>query len=273
MRGSAEELVGPAYQQAVERSLVNESLNLGRSQGIEMTYADRSNRVSLSTSDGGTDNLDLDGFKLIGTDPANTPWSTVDVEWVFTGRYENLVAGSWDQFVQFTSPPGEPFALMWGIAGHLQRGESTGAPSVDRDEDYWYAVTADVSVEFGGANLFGSIIYQIIDDATWGDFDVWGFVVQGGAYFTEKLEGFARFEYGQFDADSDLAFFNIDDLWLLTIGANYYIDGQDLKLTADIGFGFDQIDKAWNSDIAGWRVESPGAEPQVVFRTQFQLLF
>jgi len=261
-----EELVRPGYQQAVERSLVSERLGIARSQGIELTWTPGDSRFAIMASDGGTDS-----FGLVGTAPANTPWSSVDSEWAFTARWEQLVAGSWDQFVQFTSPPGDPFALMWGIAGHAQRGEYTGAPSAGRDEDYWYGMTADVSVEFGGANLFGALIWQHYDTPNRDDFDVWGIVVQGGTYFTEKLEGFARFEYGHVEVDD--FFFDFEDLWLLTIGTNYYFDGQDLKWSADIGFGFNAIDVSWNSDIAGWRVDQAGGDPQVVFRTQFQLMF
>ena len=261
-----EELVRPGYQQAVERSLVNERLSIARSQGIELTWTSRSSRAALMASDGGTDS-----FGLVGTAPANTPWSTQDVEWAFTGRWEQLVAGSWDQFVQFTSPPGDPFALMWGVAGHVQRGEYTGVPTPGRDEDYWFGLTADVSAEFGGANLFGAIIWQYYDTPNRDIFNVWGIVLQGGTYFTEKLEGFARFEYGHVDVDQFIIDF--EDLWLFTIGANYYIDGQDLKLSADIGFGFNPIDVSWNSDIAGWRVDADDGDPQVVFRTQFQLMF
>jgi hypothetical protein len=262
-----EELVRPGYQQAVERSLVNERLNIKRSQGIELTWTNRNSRAALMASDGGTDS-----FGLVGTAPANTPWSQPDVDWAFTGRWEQLVAGSWDQFVQFTSPPGDPFALMWGVAGHVQRGEYTGDFTGGlRDEDYWFGLTADVSAEFGGANLFAALIWQYYDTPQRDVFNVWGLVVQGGTYFTEKLEGFARFEYGHVEVDE--FFIDFEDLWLLTIGANYYIDGQDLKFTADIGFGFNPIDVSWNSDIAGWRVDALDGDPQVVFRTQFQLMF
>jgi hypothetical protein len=261
-----EELVSPGYQQAVERSLVNESLNLGRSQGIELLYTSRSSRFAFVFSDAGTDNVG--GFNLVGTDPQNTPWSEPLAEWALTARYEHLVAGSWDQFVQLTSPSGEDFALLLGIAGHYQKDESTGAPSFARDEEEWVAVATDVSAQFGGANLFGSFIYHYIDDPTFGFFHFFGAVLQGGTYFTEKFEAFARLEYGYIDSD-----FEFDDLWVLTLGGNYYFDGQDMKLTADIGFGLNTISSAWDSDIAGWRVESPGVEPQVVIRTQLQLLF
>jgi uncharacterized coiled-coil protein SlyX len=261
-----EELVRPGYQQVIERSLVNESLNIGRSQGVELVWTTRNSRLALMANDGAEDNFG--GFNIVGTRPANSPWSASDVEWSFAGRWEQLVAGSWDQFAQLTSPPGDPFGLMWGIGGHVLRTDYTGAPSIGRDEDRWFGLTADVSAAFGGANLFASVLYQYFDDAQFGIFNVWGVVVQGGTYFTEKLEAYARVEYGHVDSD-----FSFDDLWLLTIGANYYIDGQDLKLSADIGFGFDEVNSAWDSDLAGWRVDGSGADPQVVFRTQFQLMF
>jgi hypothetical protein len=263
-----EELVVPQYQQAIERSIVNESLNIGRSQGVELMFTNRNSRFAIATSDGGENNFG--GFAEIGNPPpSNSPWSATDVEYSFTARYENLVAGSWDQFVQFTSPPGDSFALLWGVAGHVQLDEFTGGPADGtRDEESWFGLTADVSAEFGGSNLFASILYQYMDHPTFDIFNVYGVVLQGGTYFTEKLEGFARLEYGHISSD-----FVFDDIWALTLGGNYYFDGQDLKLSADIGVGLTQINVAWDSDIAGWRSDAPGAEPQVVFRTQLQLLF
>jgi len=199
----------------------------------------------------------------------NTPWNANTCQWSFSGRYENLVAGRWDQFNQFTSPPGDPFALMWGIAAHVQEGESTGEPTLARDEDSWFGFTADVSAQFGGANLFGALIYQYIDDAESRDqFNILGVVVQGGTYFTEKLEGYARVEYGTISFNND-----VPDLWVLTLGGNYYFDGQDLKLSADFGIAFNQVIGAWSSTLAGYRPDVSGAEPQLVFRTQFQLMF
>ena len=55
--------------------------------------------------------------------------------------------------------------------------------------------------------------------------------------------------------------------------SNYYFDGHDIKLSADIGVGIYAVESAWDSDLAGWRTDGNSAEPQVVIRTQFQLLF
>ena len=258
-----EELVEPSRQLAVERSLVNESLNIGRSQGIELTYHDDLWKATLAVSDAGEDSIG--NFALVGTQPQNTPWSAEDTEYAVTGRVESLLAGSWGQFDDFTSLPGEAFGVLLGLAIHAQRNEANGAAFGVKAQ--WYAWTADASVEWGGANAFASFTHHYTDTAAFGQINTYGVVLQGGVYFTAKFEAFARFEYGALDR------FDFADLTLLTLGGNYYFEGHDAKLSADIGFGISRIDGPWDSDIAGWRVESEGAEPQVVIRSQFQLQF
>ena len=262
-----EELVSSERQLAVERSTINENTNVGRSQGIELTYADEVFRGSFAFSDAGEDNLG--GFSLIGTRPANTPALLEDTEFAITSRMEFLLAGSWNQFNDFTSPSDEEFGMLLGIGGHLQYDESNGAFSFSRNEERWFAWTADLSVEWGGANAFVSFVHHYLDDPSIGQVNVYGVVGQAGAYFSPKFEMYTRFEFGAFDTSAA----QFSDLYLITFGGNYYIDGHDIKLTGDIGFGISQIESAWNSDITGWRLESEGAEPQIVIRTQVQLLF
>lgn len=264
-----EELVSSARQLAVERSLINESLNLGRSQGVELTYANHTSRLSFAVSDAGQDQVG--GFAIVGTtSPANSPALQAGfAEYAVTGRYEHLIAGRWAQFDDFTSPAGEEFGLLVGVGAHLQQDEfGTGFGPV-RDEELWLAWTVDASAEWGGASVFASVTHHIIDDPGFGDVNVYGLVIQGGAYLTPKFEAFARFEYGVFD----FAALDFDDVSLLTLGGNYYFDGHDAKLSADIGFGLSEIASAWDSSIAGWRFDAAGSEPQVVIRTQLQLLF
>ena len=59
----------------------------------------------------------------------------------------------------------------------------------------------------------------------------------------------------------------------MTLGGNYYIDGHDLKFSADVGFGLNPVNSLFSSDLADWRVDQPDVRPQIVVRTQFQLLF
>lgn len=262
-----EELVPSQYQLAVERSLVNENMNIGRSQGVELTYARDNYKLMLATGDGATDNVG--GFGIAGGgNPVNTSALTEDVEWSITGRYEYLLAGNWKQFDDFTSPLGEEFAALFGLGAHWQSTEFNGNFGFRRDEINWFAATTDFSAEWGGANAFTSFTYHFIDNPNF-NVNVYGFVVQAGAYFTPKIEAFARWEYAWYSTDAA----TFADLNLATFGVNYYIDGHDLKWTTDIGFGASKVDSAWDSDIAGWRQDADDAEPQIVFRTQFQLLF
>ena len=133
-------------------------------------------------------------------------------------------------------------------------------------------MAADVSVEWGGANTFFSFTYDRVNNgitASGNPVDVYGFVLQGGVYFTPKFEAYARVEYGIFDLSGT----DFDDLAVLTLGGNYYFEGHDAKLTADIGFGINRVELPWGSDIAGWRFDGEGQNPQVVIRSQFQLRF
>jgi hypothetical protein len=269
-----EELVSSAGQLAVERSLINENHNLGRTQGIELLFTGRTNRLSMVFSDGASDNLArVSNTPLAGAAKSaiNTNALVEGTQYAFTARYEELIAGTWDQFADMTSPIGEEFAVLVGVAGHVQMTEH-GTPD---DEKQWYTATADLSIEFGGANLFAAATYHYVDSIFGGvgQIHTTGFVAQGGVYLGPKLETFARFEYGLWDWELPA----ISDLTLVTVGFNYYIDGHDLKWSTDVGYGISQVEAIWGLDerrsLTGWRNENNGRDGQVVVRTQLQLLF
>ncbi len=151
-------LVDSMFQQAVERSLVSERGNLGRSPGIELTYGGRHHTFAVALSNGGEFNV-APGLGIPDA-IANMPvfiggLPAVSNDFAVTARYQQKFAGTWDQFRQLTSPPGEAFALLWGVAGHYQRNDPHAA-GAGRDHTTWVAVTSDVSVQWGGANLFSS---------------------------------------------------------------------------------------------------------------------
>lgn len=261
-----EELVYEGYQQAVERSLINFVNSAGRSQGVELTYGADYDRISAVYSDGSSSPLG-------GLNPnrANTPWNAEDTEWAVTARYEHLFAGTWSQFTDFTSPVGDEFGLMLGIAFQGQASES-GTPSFFGADTSIYGYTADVSAEFGGANAFASWVHNYVDSPN-AIVNFYGLVLQAGFYFTPKWELFGRFEWGWFDVASGTASF--EDLILPTIGVTYYIEGQDVKWTTDFGYGINPVENPYvqGNDISGWRRDPTDVDAQMVFRTQFQLLW
>jgi hypothetical protein len=90
-----------------------------------------------------------------------------------------------------------------------------------------------------------------------------------------KVELFGRYEFAMIDGFNETAIGNAalrnpDPLNLLTAGVNWYIDGQDLKWTTDLGWAITEV-HPWFADInAGWR---PSGSDEIVFRTQLQLMF
>jgi hypothetical protein len=253
-----EYLVDDAQQLAIERSNVSYYYNGGRTQGLLVNYMADQWQVTAGYTD--------------GANQLNTAWSNYDTEYSFTVRGEYLFMGDWAQFTSFTSPRGSEQGLMAGVGFHIQNAES-GTPA--RNELQFYIITGDISWEADGWNLFGSVSYADFDnDAPSGDpasidYSPIGFVVHGGYYFTDKLEGYARYEYNDFD-DFGVSGANIDDLSLLTIGVNHYYNA-NVKASADIGYGFDAIPLA--ADITGARTDFGGDDGQVIVRTQLQLTF
>ena len=108
--------------------------------------------------------------------------------------------------------------------------------------------------------------------------NAYGVVVQPSIYFLPKWEWFSRFEYGYIDFNDSTAlsaagYSDVTDQVpynVITTGVNWYIDGQDLKWTWDIGFGISDVGYSWQNLPAGWRIS---ASDQFVMRTQLQLAF
>jgi hypothetical protein len=250
-----EELVASRYQLAVDRSLINAAFTAGIGQGIMVHYSGDQFRIGASFND--------------GIKTANTPWFVEDTEYSFTGRGEILFSGSWSQFDDFTSWKSEDTGFLLGVAAHYQDGEY-GTASV---ETKVLELTADASVEFGGANLYGAFVWTDLDSEAGGvEANPWGALIQGGVFLNDQWEVFGRFEYGD---DDDVSGTDSDDLVLLTVGVNDYISGHDLKWSTDVGYAFDGVVSFWgNSDAfqSGWR-SSGEEDDQFVFRTQLQLLF
>lgn len=272
-----EELVDSDYTQAVERSLVNENLNLGRAQGIEATWADETRRFSFAWSDGAADSIGFEQPTVIGTNTVNTDALQPDTEFAFTSRYETLIAGSWEQFEDMTSPPGDETGVLFGLGAHWQVSERNGRTTFRRDEIRWFAAAADLSLEYGGMNIFASAMYHYVDLPALGQFNIFGAVGQFGYYLTPKWEMFMRYEWAFLETQNPAL--DAPDLPLLTVGANYYMDGHDFKWTTDFGWAFDAIGSgsggeiSWAKNIANYRQDQRTDDPQVVFRTQIQLLF
>lgn len=297
---SREELVERQYQLAVEPSVVSYALGVDYSQGLELAYVSDTIRGQLAFSDGGYDKVGGQ-LKMAGSMPRNRPFSWGQVEYAFTGRFEFKPYGEWSDFDQFTSAPGGDFGLMFGLGMHVQSWrpdffyQRTG---FNQGDNMWLMATADVSMNFGGASLYGAFTWANTDSEAayyyagqnnfnlppYGDMGTankWGMVVQGAYYILPKIELFARYELGQLSINNEARvpmvggtstlYARENHLNLATVGVNWYIDGQDAKFTADVGYAFNSFGPSWFSGTNGWRVSA--TRDQLVARAMFQLMF
>ncbi len=242
-----EELVESHYQLAVERSALNYIFTGGRADGVALDWMG--------------DQFHVTGMFSDGMNTAQTVWATPDTDFAFTGRVEFLHSGTWDQFSDFTSPAGDEQGIMIGGAIHYEESEDdAGLLDVET-----LVLTADISAEFGGANLYGAYIYRTVDFAGLVDIDQVGFLIQGGVALNDDWEAFARYEFSDFDI------IGVEDLSLITFGVTRYFAGHHAKWTTDIGIGLEEV--AFAPAITGLRTDVVGEDSQVVIRSQIQLLF
>jgi len=265
-----ESLVRSPYHLAIEKTNIDYRMGLGISTGVELDWANNDRRFLLAVSNGSGA---LFHNLIWGAADPVAPLAALsrDTLYSVTMRHEWKLLGDWDQFKQFTSPPGSERGLLIGIAAHRQNterdfsSEDGGIP----DGAFW-GITGDISMQFDGASLYGAVIYQRVTDFNIGFSRVnWlAAMVQGSTYITNKTELYARWEGGGADEEA----FGSNELHLVMLGFNHYLDGQDLKFSADIGFSFGEVSQVMANSITGWAVDTTRRD-QAIFRTQLQLMY
>jgi hypothetical protein len=239
-----EELVSSTRQLAVDRSYVNEQFNQDRHQGVQLFYTGDQFRITGAYGDG------FGSKNTRAYDPTTANALTARVEW--------LAKGTWSQFKDFTSPRGSETGLMFGGAVHWQ--DDKYDPSTD-----FFTWTVDGSLEGDGWNLFAYVVGNHLDEPAVSSTDQIGVVVQGGYYFTDDWEGYARYEWSDLDTPG------LDDISIVTIGVNRYFAKHTLKWTTDLGYAFNAV--PFREKSIDWRADDQSEDGQIVIRTQFQLLF
>ena len=243
-------LVSATKQQAAHRSLIAASDNAGRSEGVQVSYQGERWRFAGALSD--------------GVNATGIPSLSPDTRIAVTGRVEFVAAGEWSRFAALTSPPESGTGVLLGGAVHYQKRDA-GAPLIHAQQLLW---TADVSIQLGGANLFGYVVgNRLSGDGVTPDATRLAVVLQGGVYVTPIWEVFGRYEWAKPDTVGE------SDLSLLTAGFNCYLHGQQLRWTTDVGVGLNPVTATFANGSANWLADQPGRDGQVVVRSQFQLLF
>ena len=246
-----EELVDARYQLAVERSVANYLYTAGYTDGLSVEYTGKQLHFVGSFNNGMNDAVYGGVISTGGT----SLFTSAIADFAVTARVEWLFDGEWDQFKDFTSPKGSDSAMMLGGAILVQ----TGSDNIDL-----LVMTADFSGEFDGWNVFGALTFTRADGPGLSVSPL-ALVAQGGYYFTDDVEGFARFEW----SDTDTLF--ADNLLIVTGGVTKYFERHNVKWTTDIGFGLEPVPVT--VPITDWRADSGSNTGQFVVRSQLQLAF
>ncbi len=265
-----ESLVRPQYQLAIFPSVIDFRMGMERTAAIQLDLESESSRFALAVSNGSPAIFHAPVWGAYDPIP---PWPALEKDTLYsiTMRHEWKLLGNWEQFKQFTSPPGSERGIMIGLAGHRQNTEHDLPVAIGGfPEGIFWGVTADITMQYDGASLFASVIYERITDyaPALQRVNFFSYLIQGSTYITNQTELFARYEAGGPDEQNA----GDDQLQILTMGVNHYVDGQDVKFSADIGFSFGEVSQFMANTETGW-IGDTDRRDQVVLRTQIQLLF
>jgi len=238
-----EELISSKYQLGVERSLLTPTFGQFYNQGIALMYRSDKLRATLSAMD-------------------VSPTFAGDNIWEYILRAELMLSGKRSAVSDFTSfRDDEPATMIGAAIGYLEA-DLFNPVTPDSSTLNW---SLDLTAEFGGANLFFSVVGAQIDTAGTHGVSRFGSLVQGGFFVTDQAELFARFTHGDDQTGKSLN--------LIEAGLNYYIHGHNAKFTIDAGYALDEVTSTFRSAGAGWRPDTVGQDGQFVLRAQMQLLF
>ena len=288
---SRERLVSVQNLVTATRSTVDELLSVGRSQGIQISTRGSDLYWAAAISNGGSDNVlagvsGNSGVFPVGTEPLNQPFWNGENTFAITSRVEYKLAGAWAEFNEMTSPMGESEGILLGLAGHYQTSayDPTGATQ-GTGNNQWLSLTADATWNFGGASLFASAYYTNTE-TKWssatpappnpitGTTNMVGVMVQGSMYLTPKWEVFGSYQYlDQGNTPRTPAGDNLpaSSVSIFTVGANWYIDGQDIRWNVQMGYSFNQITPYTATLDNGFRPTA--SDYELVLMTQLQLQF
>lgn len=290
-----EEFTSSTAQQFADRTLVNQYFSTGHIQGVELQYGTADWRASINYNDGGSNR----NIAAIGS---GSSLSNNQVQWATAGRVDWKLMGDWKQFKNLMSFRGSDNGLQLGAAYNWQRGGALNPLNpafVGNSDGMNISYTADFNARFNGASIFaaflGNSFYSRPDGAA--SVNSYGVVVQGGYFLNDDVELIGRWEWlnvsggttavvgsgsTSVPATSNSATgsaINAQHFQIYTVGANYYISKNSIKLTADTGYVVGAIlfaNGLYNQSIIGadYRTDqNSSATGQFVARVQLQLLF
>jgi hypothetical protein len=258
-----EEGMADQFALTADRSFINALIgggNIDRIQGVMLMFDNNEQiRVNLVLHDGyNTKNTDFTdtagGVAFIGVNNLN---------WGASARAEYLVSGTWKQYDDFSARGNKQDLLAFGAGIDYSEGGDSNVLFHTLDAQYENA---------SGLGLYGALLgmcREIGADSTVpaGTYYDWGALVQAGYLVTPKVEVFGRFEFIDLDTDA-LTLADVEStLYELTVGANYYMYGNNVRFTADLSW----LPNGSPTSLTGLGILQ-GTEDQLVLRLQMQLV-
>ena len=261
---------------AVDRSLVEQFLAGGqgsRVQGGAITYDQGRARAQLVAHDGfntqNTKFFDAGGVPTgvggaSGVSPTNYGFST-RVEYMLLGD-RTPAFNPYLQYDQFTSLHDKQDILV--VGGGADYSQAGANDLVAHSADIQYNRVGGFSAFAAYYGSYRKILTnQGVSPAGY-DYDL-GFEGQIAYLIGQRFEPFARYDYVHFDPNSTRQVTGLTShvLQEITVGANYYVYGQKLKLTADANF----LPNGSPADSDAQGVLKGSGNNEFVFRAQVQL--
>jgi len=264
-----------ADQMTVDRSLLEYFLGGGqgsRVQGVAVTYDQDRVRAQVVAHDGfnsqNTKFFDAGGDGAgVGGESGVTP-----TDFGFSGRAEYMLIGDrtqqfnpYNEYEQFSALHAKQDILVVGA----------GADYSQAGDNYLMAHSADIQYDaVCGFSAYAAYFGTYRDLHTNqgiapGSYYDSGFEVQAAYVINQHFEPFIRYEWMHLDNISLVkkSLLNSDLIQALTLGANYYIYGQNLKLTVDGSW----LPNGSPADADALGVLRDSGKYEFVLRTQLQL--
>ena len=248
-----EQSVSAAKQLLVDRSLLNEVLNGGESyvQGVDLLWDPGAN---LHADIGFTD-----GYKSSNTNFQDPPVNPFDFG--VHGRVEYMLFGKdfkgYSSLTSMGNKSGD-FAVIGAGGDYSQNGDvnvihhnvdvqwNAGPLSV-------YAAYVGLYTDFGNTNTGPGSGYD------------YGFLAQAGWMLNNDWEVFGRYDYTHLDNQPSGS---EDSFHEVAVGVNYYLHGQNAKITVDAGW----LPSGAPSSQTGIGVLANDGDNEFYIRGQFQLV-
>ncbi len=194
----------------------------GFSQGIEAHFGGDNWGAAIGFSD--------------GPRSANTAFnSDVEADYALNARFDFYSDSDKARFNDRAAWRGQ--SAGWRIgAGAFWANYGDTNPSGPEDE--FISATIDAAYEGDGWGAYAAFFWQNIDLDVAGSVDNYGGEIGASMFFSDQLEGFARYDIIVFDEDFIAG---EDTFQAINVGVNYYFvpESHAAKFTVDLGWAFD----------------------------------